>query len=139
MTEADFSDRLSKMVNTFWLTAQWTVDITDHIDANISALELSSTYQQSTAIIIESRSVYKAKYVGITVLLVVSAILLICAFASLSLLIFTVAPDILGFVSSLTRDNPWFESCPESTLLDGEQRARNTRFKGSNCGRAAKS
>lgn len=42
--------------------------------------------------------------------------------------VFTVAPDILGFVSSLTRDNRYFAPLPPGdSLLDGEQRARKLR------------
>ncbi|KAK5089360.1 hypothetical protein LTR70_007093 [Exophiala xenobiotica] len=133
VTEADFSARLSLLFNTFWLAAQWNSVIADHSHTNISRFfdttgELKSDYQQATVTVIQKISVYNANYVWITVLLIVSVILLLCALASLALRIFTIAPDILGFVSSLTRDSPYFESLsPGGSLLDGEQRARKLR------------
>jgi len=134
VTEADFSARLSLLFNTFWLAAQWNSVIADHSHTNISRFfddttgELKSDYQQATVTVIQKISVYNANYVWITVLLIVSVILLLCALASLALRIFAIAPDILGFVSSLTRDSRYFECLsPGGSLLDGEQRARKLR------------
>lgn len=58
--------------------------------------------------------------------------LFVCAIASLVLRLFITAPDILGFVSSLTRDNPYFSdgSLPVlqgGSIMSGPDRARAMR------------
>lgn len=133
-TNADFSARFSLLFNTFWTISQWYSEITDHSNTNLSQYINATTgnvlpdYQQATATFIRTHPAYKANYVWIVLLLVVATILLLCALLSLLLRILTIAPDILGFVSSFTRDSPYFEPLgPGGSLLDGEQRARRLR------------
>lgn len=54
-------------------------------------------------------------------------LLLAAAFASFWLRRRTLIPDIFGFVSSLTRDNPHFPVLPASSTLDGITRTRAMR------------
>jgi hypothetical protein len=62
----------------------------------------------------------------------ISAVLLLCATASLVLRMLIVAPDILGFASSLTRDSPYFTSdfipiLQGGSIMNGPERARALR------------
>ena len=60
------------------------------------------------------------------ILLVISLLLQLAAFATMILVAFTRAPNILGFVSSLTRDNPYMAHVVPAggSALDGAERAR---------------
>lgn len=135
INDTTFSSRLSVLFNTYWLTSQWYNEIVDHANTNLTIYYNATTgdilpaYQQSTATVVRQQPVYKANYVCISLLIVVSTILLLCAIASLLLRLFIIAPDILGFVSSLTRDSPYFEPLPDagSSLLSGPERARKLR------------
>lgn len=68
--------------------------------------------------------------VWVTLLIAVSIILLLCSALSLILRLLIVAPDVLGYVSSLTRDNPYIITKPSDnggSLLDGTDLARRLR------------
>jgi hypothetical protein len=56
-------------------------------------------------------------------LLIISCLLFLAGMASLVLMSMTLAPDILGYVSSYTRDNP-FAALDQASHLDGLERAR---------------
>ena len=59
-----------------------------------------------TATVTTSADVYRTNMTWATILIAVSIVLLLCALISLVLRFFIVVPDILGYVSTLTRDNP---------------------------------
>jgi hypothetical protein len=56
-------------------------------------------------------------------LLIIFCLLFLAGMASLVLMSMTLAPDILGYVSSYTRDNP-FAALDQASHLDGLERAR---------------
>lgn len=56
-------------------------------------------------------------------LLIISCLLFLAGMASVVLMSMTLAPDILGYVSSYTRDNP-FAALDQASHLDGLERAR---------------
>jgi hypothetical protein len=56
-------------------------------------------------------------------LIIISCLLFLAGTASLVLMSMTLAPDILGYVSSCTRDNP-FAALSQASHLDGLERAR---------------
>lgn len=56
-------------------------------------------------------------------LITISSLLFLTSMASLLLGTMTLAPDILGYVSSLTRDNPFAQN-DEASYLDGLDRAK---------------
>lgn len=58
-----------------------------------------------------------------SLLIAISCILFLISITSLILETRTLAPDILGYVSSFTRDNP-FATCSEASYLNGLQRAK---------------
>ncbi|MCJ1268956.1 hypothetical protein MMC22_008844 [Lobaria immixta] len=59
-------------------------------------------------------------------LMFISCLLFLAGMTSLVLLSMTLAPDILGYVSSYTRDNP-FAALDQASYLDGLERARAMR------------
>ena len=121
------------MYNSFYIASQWSVDVSDKSQKNISALRddngtLPMEYQQSDAFITVKHKAYKANFVWVVLLVLVSIILFFCALGSLIVRHITVAPDILGFVSSFTRDNVYFPiTLGGGSALDGEERARMLR------------
>ncbi|KAI9674350.1 MAG: hypothetical protein M1829_003752 [Trizodia sp. TS-e1964] len=65
--------------------------------------------------------------IWLTVLFVCSIVLFATALASSVAKLCSHSPDILGFVSSLTRDSPYIPLAPGGTTLDGGDRARELR------------
>lgn len=57
-------------------------------------------------------------------LLFISCLLFLAGMASLALMTITLAPDILGYMSSYTRDNPFAAALDQASHLDGLKRAR---------------
>jgi hypothetical protein len=136
MSNEDFSVRFTRAFNTFWIASQSTVYIADQ-----TTMTLADFYNQTTgalyphnlqamATTTHTFEIYKADFVWITLLLVVSLVVVLCSLASLALRLVTKAPDILGYVSSLTRDSPYFRNdedksdAPASSALSGPERAR---------------
>ena len=68
--------------------------------------------------------IYEANRATIGILLAVSLILLGCAITGFVLDRIVTAPDILGYVSTMTRDNPFTDVPAGGTALDGLERAR---------------
>ncbi len=136
ITEEVFSARFSQLLNTFWLASQSTYTIIDQGGANISSFYNLTTeqptlgYRMATADILETRPVYQANFVWVALLLVVSLVLFLCALASLVTRLLILAPDMLGFVSTLTKDNALFQEhdvMALSSTLSGQDRARKLR------------
>lgn len=68
--------------------------------------------------------IYAASHLWIGMLLVITLVLQLCAIVGVALKYMATAPDILGYVSTLTRDNS-FTSVPEGgNTLSGLERAR---------------
>jgi hypothetical protein len=71
--------------------------------------------------------VYKASRTWIGLLLLTSVVMLLLGVLTIVLHFVTSVPDVLGFVSSLTRDNPYVNIPPGGSTLDGAMRARALR------------
>ncbi|RSM09421.1 hypothetical protein CDV31_007727 [Fusarium ambrosium] len=71
--------------------------------------------------------VYKANRLWVAILLVTTTLLQLLALLGLILQSFIRGPDVLGFASSLTRDNPYVPLAPGGSSLDGPDRARKLR------------
>jgi hypothetical protein len=130
VTAKVFSHRLSTLINTFWQAAlaPATTVITPSNNLSIYADPsniLASPFATKPTIADTARTIvtYKASRVWNGLLLVTTLILQFCAIAGLYLKYKATAPDLLGYVSSLTRDNP-FTLVPEGgNTLDGLERA----------------
>lgn len=86
-------------------------------------------YRGITTNVTTIERVYNANIVWITLLIVISLILFFCAVTSLALRLFITAPDILGYVSTMTRDNIHFQASDlpplrGGSIMSGSDRAR---------------
>lgn len=133
----NFAKRFQSLINTGWQLGFQTPATAQKPSENKTALILSNdsllskqnssvSYQTSAtnATTIKKHDVFATNMVWLTVTMIVSLILLICGFVSMGLKYGTNSPDILGYVSSMTRDNPNFEQIPDGDRLDGLERAR---------------
>lgn len=144
LTESDlsvfpsvFSSRITTALNTFWtstLNPYGHTDVTfDNIpEHNFFGLMNNQTTDQpfmnttiGTRII--SPEVYRANSIWIGFLLFTTMILQILAISGLVLQAFIRGPDVLGFASSMTRDNPYVPLPPGGSHLNGPDRSRRLR------------
>lgn len=93
---------------------------------NASTPSLDPVYDVIPAIASDTREIYIADRRWCAILLIVGSILQILAVAGLWLRAWTAGPDILGFASSMMRDNPYFPGSVSScgSALGGADRAR---------------
>lgn len=135
---AKFATRLGSLINTAYQSALQMAATAQPPSDNETALVLSlndttysdgvgykTTYTSATTSLKEPRFI--ANKVWVTITLVIAFILLFCGILSIIFKYGTRSPDILGYVSSMTRDNPNFEHLPGGDKLDGLQRARALR------------
>lgn len=122
-----FSDRLTAILNTVWQASMAKSSIPLGAAANFTADsndEASFPSASSTATITYEIPVYAANYMFIANLLAITLILQACAIAGHYLKYKATAPDILGYVSAMTIENPHIHVPPEANTLDGLERAR---------------
>lgn len=128
-----FAKRLTTLMNTAWQASLCPYGISLGSTINFTACQavaarniapVANTSAEITKII--PLSVYATNKWHAIVLLLISILLQLAAFATLGLSALTKSPNILGFVSSLTRDNPYMTGViPDGgSALDGAERAR---------------
>lgn len=123
-----FSQRLEMLQNTFFQATYWPDVLTG--SPNYTTLDpegnYSATYNETLAQVTQvDGQQYQTNYTFAAILIVISIFLLVQALASLVLTSMTLAPDIFGYVSSSTRDNPFFaEGNKQPSSMDGLERAR---------------
>ncbi|KAM6533202.1 hypothetical protein FALCPG4_006216 [Fusarium falciforme] len=132
-----FSRRFTTAFNTYWDAAlnpssHTNVTFTSTPAFNILSLGeggnnvqpfMNSTSGTRTAV----HPVYKANRLWVAILLATTTLLQLLALLGLVLQFFIHGPDVLGFASSLTRDNPYVPLAPGGSSLDGPDRARKLR------------
>lgn len=123
------AQRLEIVFNTFWQSTYATTALGGNLPKNLTTLQRDSLYPHltfnatNTHITKQAKDVYKTDWKWFSVLLVSSIILQIAAYTGLVLKYITLAPDILGYVSSLTLLNPYIPVPTGGTTLDGLERA----------------
>lgn len=133
ISAADVSSRLTTLFNTYWQAT-----LSPHTIA--SALILSPTpndtqalpavhgdgvnFNETTASLSRTVTIYTANKAWAAIFIIASIILQLCAFASLTLRFMITVPDILGQVSTMTRDNPYVPLPEGGSALGGSDRAR---------------
>ncbi|KAH7310779.1 hypothetical protein B0I35DRAFT_358262 [Stachybotrys elegans] len=131
----DFSRRLTTVLNTYW---EASLDPQNHTDVAFQrqpttgeisedTIWLSPFLNQTESTSTESFVVYRADRRWVVILLVTTSCLEILAVVGLLLELFIRGPDILGYASSLTRDNYVFGLPPDGSAMDGAERARALR------------
>jgi hypothetical protein len=94
--------------------------VTDVAGLADSCKETNST----TATVSRSTEVYSVSRLWVGCLLLSSLVLLVLGFLDIILEPLCTAPDVLGYVSDMTRDNRHVKVPPEATALAGPRRAR---------------
>lgn len=113
-----FASRLQIVMNTFWDgTLNSTFRTGNLTSKSLGRLTESPAWNTTNALGGRYRGdqcVCKTTFAALTI--VISWMLFLAASASVILGIVTRAPDVLGYVSTLARDDPYFETCVPSHL-----------------------
>lgn len=124
-----FSRRMTTAFNTMFQVSLHPRNVTtadpSFIGSN-SSISLDPIYTVIPATASDTREIYIADRRWCAILLIISSILQVLAVAGLLLRAWTAGPDILGFASSMMRDNPYFPGSVNScgSALGGADRAR---------------
>lgn len=128
---ASLSRNFEMLYNTFWQSTYGAQYLFGNLSTNMSLYDnISSGYPSfdfnttAATVVSVGGEQYNCNVTFASILLVISALLLLASIATFVLLFCTLAPDILGFVSSCTRDNP-FASVDQASHLDGLERTRD--------------
>jgi hypothetical protein len=123
--------RLEILVNTFWQSTYATTALSGKLPSNLTSLQYAEGLQLYPSLVFDSSDAqlseetedrYQCEWVWITSLLICSIILQIAALTGLVLRYLTLAPDILGYVSSHTFLNPYLPVPTGGTTLNGLER-----------------
>lgn len=121
------AERLTIIWNTFWQSTYATTTLGGNLPKNLTELSVDSPFlsfnETQANIVDESKEVYKTNWKWFTALLVSSVILQIAACTGVVLKYITLAPDIVGYASSLTLCNPYIPVPTGGTTLHGLERA----------------
>ncbi|OJJ57918.1 hypothetical protein ASPSYDRAFT_90113 [Aspergillus sydowii CBS 593.65] len=120
MNAADMSTRLTMALNTYWQT---TSNVPSIQSTRISGTKYLSSLNGTNAATFKDVQVYGVSSAWFTVFIISTVILQVSAVASLLLKFITVAPNILGYVSSLTRENPYTPLPAGGSGLGGMERS----------------
>ena len=127
-----FAKRLTTILNTVWQagTAPYSIGLGASAQFNTSLggtdyeMEMQVSAANATMTHIEQIPLYAADRIYISILLLITLILLGCAITGLILDWTATTPDILGYVSTMTRDNRHVDVSIGGSALDGLERAR---------------
>ncbi|KAH6894710.1 hypothetical protein B0T10DRAFT_456936 [Thelonectria olida] len=127
-----FSRRLTTAFNTFWFATlnpfgQTSVSFCSDLGNVEEPTEYpgSEIFMNSTEAVAKTTyNVYGANRFWVAVVLVTTSILEMLAILGLGLRLFIHGPDVLGFASSMTRENPHVPLPPGGSGLDGPDRAK---------------
>ncbi|KAE8371190.1 hypothetical protein BDV26DRAFT_299019 [Aspergillus bertholletiae] len=131
VSEKDVSSRLRALFNTYWQAAlaPFTIASVSPFDkVNMSSPNVqgkAALFNMTTATTAKPVTVYSVSRGWAAVFFISTILLEICAIASIVLKSVTTAPDILGYVSSMTRDNPYIQLPAGGSFLSGPDRARS--------------
>lgn len=123
-----FTEHFSTLFNTYWQATQGTGCRTEGflpacIDHNRRHEKISSTLV-SNATFTRAQDFYKIEPIWFTIFVAITFVLYVCAGAGLILEYLCSGPDILGYVSTMTRDNAYTPLPSAASTLDGPKRAR---------------
>ncbi|KAF4955468.1 hypothetical protein FSARC_11835 [Fusarium sarcochroum] len=129
-----FSRRLTTMFNTYLDSAmnnghnkpsfQRKPDQYEMAWEKGSTQDANPAFSQTEGTATVRYQVYRANRLWVSLLITTTACLEVLAVLGVVLQLFIRGPDILGFASSLTRENPFVDVLPGGTTIDGSERAR---------------
>ncbi|USP81570.1 hypothetical protein yc1106_08844 [Curvularia clavata] len=132
LSPAEFGDRFTILYNTFWQSTYAMPALAGNVPAstletgwmNDTTTTFNTSFVPTEAFLTtDTKSAYKTNWKWFTALLVCSVILLIASYTALVLKYITIAPDIIGYASSLTILNPYVPTPTGGTTLNGLERA----------------
>ncbi|KAF1845493.1 uncharacterized protein K460DRAFT_283257 [Cucurbitaria berberidis CBS 394.84] len=127
-----FAERLTILYNTFFQSTYGSLALGGHLPQNLTQTGMMTgtsygsniTFNGTEATVLqESKMVYKTNWKWFTALLVCSLVLLAASYTGLVLKYITLAPDIIGYASSLAMLNPYVPIPTGGTTLHGLERA----------------
>lgn len=125
----NLSRNLETLYNTYWQSSFGARYLFGNLSTNMSlydniSISRSISFNTSqTTITSPNGDQYICDMTFAALLLIISCLLFLAGIATLVLMKMTLAPDIIGYMSSYTRDNP-FASVDQASYLDGLERAR---------------
>ncbi|KAK0660378.1 hypothetical protein DIS24_g3307 [Lasiodiplodia hormozganensis] len=130
----EFSARLETLINTWWqaffMPAYYETNLQDHpiFDKSNRLIfknsDPSTPFNDTAASISEpGPRVYRCRWGYIFVVLITSIIMTTAAGATIVFNFLTIAPNVLGFASTYTRDNANIPDSGEGSYMSGTQRA----------------
>ncbi|CAH0048169.1 unnamed protein product [Clonostachys solani] len=131
------SRNFENLFNTYWqstygykyLHGNLHADVTDSSYDNITAGRLKGPVDFNTSHALSTRIIgekYQCNMTFAAILIVISGLLVLASLATIALMNATRAPDILGYMSSFPRDNP-YATFEQASYMDGLERARELR------------
>lgn len=126
-----FSERFSLAFNTYWQCSIVPWYQTGNFPSDPASLNYgtpdkyeSVSFNTTTATVTAFTEIYVCNTMWAAVLFVASGVLFLCGLCGAIFKHATRGPKILGFVSTMTRDNPYVELPSGGCTLDGLERAR---------------
>ena len=125
-----FSERFSVVFNTYYQCNLVPWFQTGNLPSNISALHEAlaerghGTFNTTTTTVTNFADVYICNKMWAAILITASTFLLVCGMCGAIVKYRARGPRILGYVSTMTRDNPYIDLPPGGCTLDGLDRAR---------------
>jgi hypothetical protein len=127
-TGEQMSERLSRLLNTYWTASL----ATEFIAGGISKFNFTTgsnyldihpgNYTNATVEMVQNTYICDNGLLGL--MLLSSAILFLVALVGLVLKLMVLAPDVFGRISSLTRENTYIHVPAGASTLDGANRAK---------------
>jgi hypothetical protein len=124
-----FASRLTILWNSFFQATYGTRALAGNLDKatsmNVTGDSMGSTlsFNATESTFSQRRDVYRVNWRWFAVMLACSLVLLVAAYAGLVLKYLSLAPDIIGYASSLTMLNPYVPTPTGGTTLHGLERA----------------
>ena len=124
-----FSKRFSLVFNTYWQCNLVPWYQTGNLPSNLSSLNgplaaYGFSFNTTTTTMTNFTAVYVCNKMWATILIIASTLLLVCGMCGAIVKYRARGPRILGYVSTMTRDNPYIDLPPGGCTLDGLDRAR---------------
>ncbi|KAH6880625.1 hypothetical protein B0T10DRAFT_495042, partial [Thelonectria olida] len=126
LNESDFSRRLTTLFNTYQeaFSTPRNQPSTTFMDTPVLDASNSTMFNETASKATTYVEVYDTQHKWVSLLIAATMLLEMLAIGGLVLKYFVHGPDLLGFASSMTRDNPYIPVAPGGTTLDGPERAR---------------
>ena len=125
-----FSERFSLIFNTYWQCSIVPWYRTRNFPSNTSALNddpsaaVEAPFNTTTTPVTTLTEIYICNKMWAVILIAASSALLLCGLSGATVKYMTRGSNILGYVSTITRDNPYFNLPFEGCTLDGLERAK---------------